>query len=370
MPDPIYVTRSFLPRKEAYLKYLERPWASAMLTNHGELCQELESRLKKLLNVNHLVLVSNGSLALHLAYKALGLKGDVLTTPFTFAATSSVLRWENCNPIFCDIDRKTFCLSPQKVEEKITKAVSGIVPVHVFGNACDVEKFEEIRLNHPGLKIIYDAAHAFGVEYTKENGKVGSLLEHGDASILSFHATKVFHCIEGGAVIVKDKDTENKIREFINFGYDPMGGGKLNPLGTNCKLSEFHAAMGLAVLDNIDLILEKRRKIVENYRRQLSNELEFQVHNKKSSENYAYFPVILKDEIQLKNLVILLNSKCIFPRRYFYPSLDTISYSTGESYCPNSREISKRILCLPLFPDLNENTQSGIIKLINDFLKK
>lgn len=341
-----------------------------MLTNHGELCQELEVRLRELLQVDHLVLVSNGSLALHLAYRALGLKGDVLTTPFTFAATSSVLRWEGCNPLFCDIDRKTFCLSPQKVEEKINNSVSGIVPVHVFGNACDVEEFDKIKAKHPGLKIIYDAAHAFGVKYTDNNDKVRSVLEYGDASILSFHATKVFHCIEGGAVIVKDKETESKIRELMNFGYDiKLGGGKLNPLGTNCKLSEFHAAMGLAVLDNIDQILEKRRKIVETYRRELSRELEFQVHNKKSSENYAYFPVILKDEIQLKEIVNLLNNNHIYPRRYFFPSLDTIGYSASDSFCPNSRDISKKILCLPLFPDLNEKVQTGIIKLINDSLK-
>ena len=370
MIEPTYVTRSYLPSKEAFLKYLEKPWNTALLTNQGELCRELESRLKSYLGVKHLILVNNGSLALHLAYKALGLRGGVITTPFTFAATSSVLFWEGCQPVFCDIDRETFCLSPDKVREKIHSNISGIVPVHVFGNACDVEAFNKIKEENPQIKLIYDAAHAFGVDYLPENcaGRKRSILEFGDASIISFHATKIFHCIEGGAVIVNDEEKEALVRGMMNFGFNGKDG--ISPLGTNCKLSEFHAAMGLAVLDDIESIMARRQEVVEKYKRELSDRISFQIHNPKSSQNYAYFPILLNDEEELELVVRELNRSNVFPRRYFFPSLDTIKYSTENFCCKNSRNISSRILCLPLFPDLKKEVQQEIIRVINETIGK
>ncbi|MBE0421182.1 DegT/DnrJ/EryC1/StrS family aminotransferase [Pseudoalteromonas nigrifaciens] len=248
----IPVTKSYLPNKKKYKTYIDRIYDSGWLTNNGSLLKELEQRLKEYLGVKHIILVANGSLALQLAYKSLELKGEVITTPFSFAATTSTLVWEGLKPIFADIDPNSFNIDTNLIEKNITPETSAIVPVHVFGNPCNVEKIQEIAQKH-NLKVIYDAAHAFGTEY-----KGQSVLNYGDISTLSFHATKLFHTIEGGAVITNDDELAQKIRLLMNFGIvSPV---KVNSLGTNAKMNEFEAAMGLCVLDEIDLVKSERAR--------------------------------------------------------------------------------------------------------------
>jgi dTDP-4-amino-4,6-dideoxygalactose transaminase len=239
----IPVTRPYLPSRERLDKYIDRIYESAWLTNRGPLLQELESRLSEFLDVQHVILVANGSLALQLAYKALELTGEVITTPFTFLATSSTLVWEGLTPVFADISPESLNLDPKKIEALISKKTSAIVPVHVYGNPCDVEAIQSLADKH-GLKVIYDAAHAFGVRF-----KGRSILKYGDVSILSFHATKIFHTIEGGAVVTNDPKIAERLRQLINFGLS--GPETIERAGTNAKMNEFEAAMGMAVLDEM-----------------------------------------------------------------------------------------------------------------------
>lgn len=318
--------------------------------------QELEKKLEEYLGVKNILLVSNGTLALQVAYKLLDLKGEVITTPFSFVATTSSLVWEHLTPIFADIDSETFNIDPEQIERHVTPVTSAILPVHVFGNSCEVEKIESIAIAH-NLKVIYDAAHAFGVDY-----KDKSVLEYGDVSTVSFHATKLFHTIEGGALIIRDDTLYAKAKRLINFGYEE---GEINGPGINSKMNEFSAAMGLAILDDMDGILEKRALIWNRYREALQGHVEFQKMNKHSTNNYHYFPIILRDEDQVLKVQQALNDANIFPRRYFYPSLDTLDYLQPQQPMERSRDIANRILCLPIYPDLSENEQSGIIKILN-----
>ncbi|HBN28622.1 MAG TPA: aminotransferase DegT, partial [Clostridiaceae bacterium] len=237
----INVTKTYLPDRTKLDKYIDKIYSTAWVTNNGQLVKELTTRLEEYLGVQNLLLVTNGTLALQIAYKALGVNGQAITTPFSFVATTSSLVWEGIEPIFVDIDPETFCIDPSKIEEAITSETTAIVPVHVFGNACDVEKIENIAQKY-GLKTIYDGAHSFGVKYNGE-----SLLSYGDATILSFHATKLFHTIEGGAIIFKNKEDYERAKLMINFGID--GTDSVIELGINAKMNEFQAAMGLCVLD-------------------------------------------------------------------------------------------------------------------------
>ena len=356
----IAVTKPYLPNRERLNTYIDEIYASGWLTNNGPLLQRLECRLKKYLNVKHLILVANGSLALQLAYKALDLKGDVITSPFSFAATSSTLAWEGLNPIFVDIDKQSLNIDPFKIKEKITPTTSAILPVHVFGNPCDVEEINIIARNH-NLKVIYDAAHAFDVTLSDSN-----ILNYGDISTLSFHATKLFHSVEGGAVITNDDSIAKKIRSLMNFGIE--GTDKINCIGTNAKLNEFEAAMGLSVLDELELIKAGRKQAWLKYNEQLKPiaKISWQSWHTQCSKNYSYLPIVFDTEATLLNCMSALNAQGVFPRRYFHPSLDTIGYSKTTQVCEISRDISSRILCLPLHADLSNFNIDKICSIIKE----
>ena len=352
----INVTKTYLPNKEKYKKYIDEIYENGWLTNNGPLVQRLEKRLAQYLGVKNIILVSNGTVALEIAYRTLDIKGFAITTPFSFVATTSSLVTNNILPIFADIDPNSFNLDPKNIEKLITPNTSAIVPVHVFGNACEVEEIEKIANKH-NLKVIYDAAHAFDVKYKDQ-----SILSFGDISTLSFHSTKLFHSIEGGALIINDDELVQKARYLINFGI--KNAEEIPELGTNAKMNEFEAAMGLCVLDDIEEIKQKRKDILENYRKELKGLVHFQEQNENATENYSYFPVVFKTEEQLLKVQKALNEKDIFPRRYFYPSLDTLEYIEPKQECKISRDISKRILCLPIYAELEKDVQDIIISTI------
>lgn len=356
----INVTKTYLPDINRYKEYIDRIYASNCLTNYGPLVQELEEKLKSYLGVNNLILVSNGTLALQVAYRALHLKGEVITSPFSFVATASSIMWENLSPIFSDIDPLTFNMHPLKIEEKINEFTSCIVPVHVFGNPCAVDEINRVAQKY-SLKVIYDAAHAFGV---KLNGE--SVLNFGDISTLSFHATKVFHSIEGGAIIVQDDDLAKQIRLLINFGIP--GPDRVTSLGINAKMNEFQAAMGLCVLEDLDLIFKERKIIWETYQSELKNFFALQVLHADCAYNYSYFAVLFESEEKMLHVRKVLNEKEIYPRRYFYPSLDKLEYIHTDGHCKNSINISSRILCLPIYPGLDVNAQNMIITTLKNNL--
>jgi dTDP-4-amino-4,6-dideoxygalactose transaminase len=308
------------------------------------------------LGVKHLVLVANGSLALQVAYKALELTGEVITTPFSFAATTSTLAWEGLNPVFADIDRQSFNLDSKQIVEKISSKTSAIVPVHVFGNPCQVLEIEKIAKEH-NLKVIYDAAHAFDVYCNGNN-----VLNYGDISTLSFHATKLFHTIEGGAIITNDDVIAHKVRNLINFGI--TGPTTIESLGTNAKMNEFEAAMGLCVLDDIEEIKAERRKIWLYYKARLETYVVFQSIDERVNYNYSYVPILLENETQLLKVEQKLKENEIIPRRYFYPSLDTLDYVTPVQFMPISRDIASRILCLPTYSGLTVTELDKIIDVV------
>ncbi len=341
----IPVTKSFMPPIEDYIEYLEKIWDSNQLTNNGPLVQELESKLKKYLCVKHLFFVSNGTIALQIAIKALDLKDEIITTPFSYVATTSSVVWEGCKPIFVDIDPNTLCINPDLIEQAITPQTTAILATHVYGIPCDVEKIKEIAQRH-NLKVIYDAAHTFGVKY-KDN----SLVSYGDISILSFHATKIFHTVEGGAIITQDDELAHRISYMRNFGH--KSAEEFWGVGINGKNSEFHAAMGLCNLKFIEEIIKKRKYVTKIYDSKFQK---FGLQRPNLPENtlynYAYYPLIFPSEELLSKVQKQLNAKKIFPRRYFFPSLNNLPFLKSENMS-NSDSISKRILCLPLFPDLN-----------------
>ncbi len=353
----IAVTKTYLPNQEKYQDYINRIYKSGWLTNNGALVQELEQRLASYLGVKHLICVANGSLALQLSYKALDLTEEVITTPFSFVATSSTLVWEGLQPVFADIDPSSFNINPNKIEALITPNTSAIVPTHVFGNPCEVEKIQSIAKKH-NLKVVYDAAHAFGVQYKDQ-----SVLNYGDISVMSFHATKLFHTIEGGAIITNDDEIAKKVRLLINFGI--TGPTTIKSLGINAKMNEMEAAMGLCVLDEIDTIYTKRKNVWETYRRQLSG-FTFQHWNPKSKNNYAYVPILFERESEVLRIEEKLKKNNIIPRRYFYPSLDTLDYLQTDQICENSRNIASRILCLPIYHSLQEEELIKIISMLKE----
>ena len=352
----INVTKTYLPNKEKYKKYIDEIYENGWLTNNGPLVQRLEKRLAEYLGVKNIILVSNGTVALEIAYRTLDIKGFAITTPFSFVATTSSLVTNNILPIFADIDPNTFNLDPKNIEKLITPNTSAIVPVHVFGNACEVEQIEKIANKH-NLKVVYDAAHAFDVKYKNQ-----SVLNYGDISTLSFHSTKLFHSIEGGALIINDDELVQKARYLINFGIKNTE--EIPHLGTNAKMNEFEAAMGLCVLDEIENIKNSRKEVYETYQKELNGIVQFQEQNKNATENYSYFPIVFKTEEQLLKVQKALNEKQIFPRRYFYPSLDTLEYIEPKQECKISRDISKRILCLPIYAELEKDVQDIIISTI------
>ncbi len=353
----IPVTKPFLPPIEEYEEYLKGIWKRNWLTNNGPLVNELELALKDYLNVKHLLFVTNGTIAIQLAIKALGLKGEIITTPFSYVATTSSIVWEGCQPVFVDIDSATCNIDPAKIETAITPNTSAILATHVYGNPCNVVAIDEIAKRR-NLKVIYDGAHAFGV---KLNGK--SIFEYGDISTCSFHATKLFHTIEGGSVVTKDPELLKRMAYLRNFGHD--GPDRFAELGINGKNSEFHAAMGLVNLKYIDQIIANRKTLSIHYdkfmatfqgvRPEISSEVEY---------NYAYYPVIFNSEKLLLKVFETLNQNWINPRRYFFPSLENLPYINQKSRCEVAGSICGRALCLPLFDTLTKEEIDMIFRII------
>jgi dTDP-4-amino-4,6-dideoxygalactose transaminase len=345
----IQVTEPFLPPFEEYVEYLKGIWERNWLTNQGPLVQELEQKLQEYHQLSMPVhCVANGSLGLQIALKALGVKGEVVTTPFSYVATTACPLWEGCTVKFADIEPDTLTIAPKAVEASITPQTEAILATHVFGNPCDCEALEAIAKKH-GLALIFDAAHAFGVTY---KGK--SILEYGDASMVSLHATKLFHAVEGGFIVAKDPAVSEKMEWMRRFGH--KGQEEFHGVGTNAKLSEFHAAMGLCNLNHIDEILVKRKAISEFYDEELigssSNSLRSLVSRSQASKNFAYYPVIFDSEQSLLDAMQTLSDAGIFARRYFYPDLSEC-FAAGADTCSKSIDVSKRILCLPLSATLS-----------------
>lgn len=353
----INVTKTYLPDRDKYKSYIDSIFDSNQLTNNGHHVKQLTQRLSEYLGVKNLLLVSNGTLALQIAYKLLELKGDVITTPFSFVATTSSLVWEGLNPIFADIDRETLTIDPQAIENEITSQTTAIVATHVFGNACDIEAIDQLAKKYQ-LKVVYDAAHTFGVHFKDSN-----ILNYGDISMISFHSTKLFHTIEGGALVIQDEELYDKAQQMINFGI--TGPSQITSLGINAKMNEFQAAMGLCVLDDMDFILQRRKEKYEYYTRNLEqlDGIAFPVHSPNCNRNYSYFPVLFETEEILLRVVEELNKYEIYPRRYFYPSLESLGYVTNQEM-KVSPDIACTILCLPLFVDLEQSTQIQIIEVI------
>lgn len=358
----IPVTKPYLPPKEEYLSYIDGIWSRNWLTNSGPLELEFEDKLRNYLNISNVSFVSNGTIALQMAIKALSLQGEIITTPFSFIATTSSIVWEGCTPVFADIDKETFNISPDSIERNITSKTSAILATHVYGNPCDIDAIEKIAKKH-NIKVIYDGAHAFGVKY---KGK--SIFEYGDISITSFHATKLFHTIEGGAIFTTSDSMMKKLNHMKNFGHD--GPEKYIELGVNGKNSEFHAAMGLTNFKHIEDILSKRKTQFEYYLKNLGSE------NYKSQKiasdivyNYAYFPMLLNTEKDLLKVINALSKNEIFGRRYFFPTLDNATYLDESVNIPIAKDIANRILCLPLFHSLNVSDIDLITAIINDTLK-
>lgn len=353
----IPVTKPFLPPIQEYEHYLQDIWKRNWLTNNGPLVNELELKLKDYFAIKHLLFVTNGTIAIQLAIKALGLKGKIITTPFSYVATTSSIVWEGCEPVFVDIDPATCNMDPGKIEDAITPTTSAILATHVYGNPCDVEAIDEIA-GRRNLKVIYDGAHAFGVKF---KGK--SIFEYGDISTCSFHATKLFHTVEGGAVVTQDPDLLKKIAYLRNFGHD--GPERFAELGINGKNSEFHAAMGLVNLNYVAQIIGTRKKLSHHYDKFLRT---FQGVKPRIAEeveyNYAYYPLIFNSEKLLVNVLETLNQNWIHPRRYFFPSLEDLPYVNQHSRCEVSDTISKRALCLPLFDTLTPEEIDMIFRII------
>ena len=356
----INVTKTYLPNKEKYKRYVDEIYDNGWLTNEGPLVKRLEKRLQEYLGVKNIVLVCNGTVALEVAYRVLDLSGFAITTPFSFVASTSSLVTNQLLPIFTDINEATFNLNPRDIEGLITPNTGAIVPVHVFGNACEIDEIEKIAKKNK-LKVIYDGAHAFGVNYKEQ-----SLLNYGDISTLSFHSTKIFHSVEGGALVINDDELAQKARYLINFGIKNQE--EIPHLGINGKMNEFEAAMGLCVLDDMEEITYKRKNIFDKYTNDLQGLVKFQERNPNATQNYSYFPVVFKCEEDLLNTQKALNEKNIFPRRYFYPSLDTLNYIEPKQECKISRKISRQILCLPLYAELEADSQKKIISIITSTL--
>lgn len=343
----ITVTKPFLPPLSEFQDRVAEIFDRQWLTNHGPLVHDLEDKLKDFLEVDYLQFVTNGTLALQIAIKGLDLKGEVITTPFSYVATTSSLVWEGCKPVFGDIDPDSFNIDPVKIEEKITDQTTAILATHVFGNPCDIESIESIASEY-NLKVIYDGAHSFGVRY-----KGNSIYKHGDYSILSFHATKLFHTVEGGAVVTGNAELDDRVSNLKNFGHD--GYEAFNGLGINGKNSEFHAAMGLCNLKYIKDILTKYKALYSLYLNELSglSQVRFQKINADCDYNYAYFPIVFESEELMLKVKKVLEARNIFPRRYFYPSLSKLDY-VKKSIVPITEQISSCILCLPLFYELSK----------------
>ncbi|QKZ13650.1 DegT/DnrJ/EryC1/StrS family aminotransferase [Spirosoma sp. KUDC1026] len=356
----INVTKSYLPDLDEYTNYLKGIWERVHLTNDGPLLRQLENEMKAVLGVKHLKFCSNGTVVLQMALKALDITKEVITTPFSYVATTNVLLWEGCTPVFADITPDDFCIDPAKIEPLITENTQAILATHVYGNACQIEQIQAIADKH-NLKVIYDAAHTFGASY---NGQ--SILSYGDISTCSFHATKVFHTVEGGCIITNDDELAQKLHFYRSFGHR---NDDYFSVGINAKNSEFHAAMGLCVLPKVPDLIAARKQVFGYY----DDRLDFSRISRPTllpgvEYNYAYYPVVFDSEETLLRVVEALKAQEIMPRRYFYPSLNTLPFAqipgSGQS-CPISEDVSLRVLALPMYPDLAEADVDRIASIVN-----
>jgi dTDP-4-amino-4,6-dideoxygalactose transaminase len=363
----IYVTQPFIPPLKEFTKYLEKIWDTKILTNNGPFHQQFEQALAEYLGVKYISLFSNGTLALVTALQVLKISGEVITTPFSFVATTHSLWWNNIKPVFVDIEPETFTLDPKKIEAAITPKTTAILPVHVYGNPCNVEKIQEIADIY-GLKLIYDAAHAFGVKI-----KGNSITDFGDLSVLSFHATKVFNTFEGGAIVCHNEKTKNRIDYLKNFGF----ANEITVVepGINAKMNEFQAALGLLQLKYIDKVIEKRKQISLAYRKNIGSIPGIKVLDDISNvqHNYAYFPILIdKDKYGKSRDDVYegLKKHNIYTRRYFYPLISQFrSYrgleSAKDGLLPVAEKTAESILCLPIYPNLSLD----IVDLVKKILK-
>jgi dTDP-4-amino-4,6-dideoxygalactose transaminase len=353
--DRINVTKTFLPPLNEYQAYLEGIWQRGQLTNQGTLLKQLQTELETYLQVEELHFVTNGTLALQIAMRALGIpEGEVITTPFSYVATTSAIMWEGCTPVYVDIDPQTLCIDPRKIVAAITPRTKAIMPVHVFGRPCEVQAIEAIAAAH-GLKVIYDAAHAFGVQVAGQ-----SIMRWGDISTCSFHATKLFHTIEGGGIVVNDRAAGKAVELTKRFGHE---GDEHAMLGINAKASEFQAAMGLCNLKYIEQIIGRRKAVCEQYDAALAGSgLLIFPPMTGVKHNYAYYPILMESESQLLAMIERMAADNIYPRRYFYPSLNTLPYVAQAGECPVSEDIARRIMCLPLYTDLKQEDVERICK--------
>lgn len=353
----INVTKTFFPPITEYQAQVQRIWDNQWLTNRGALVLELEEKLKEYLSVSNIIIMNNGTIPIQIALKILGNGGEIITTPFSYVATTAAIVWENCTPVFVDIHPEYLTIDETKIEEAITNNTTAILATHVFGNPCHIEAIEAIAKKH-NLYVIYDAAHAFGVTY---QGK--SIFDYGVVSTCSFHATKLFHTGEGGALFCNDTTMRDKLFYSHNFGHN--GPNDFHGLGINGKISELQAAMGLAVFPHMAEIISGRKKIVDHYNEHLDFTKLSKIKIRENTQwNYSYYPVIFETETLLLNVQKSLNDKQIFPRRYFYPSLNKVNY-VGKSEMKVSERVASRILCLPLSDFIKEMDLIQICLLIN-----
>ena len=358
MNKRINVTKSFIPPLEEYTSYIKKAWNNEWLTNNGELYRELTEKLKEFLAVDHLIPMTNGTLPINIALNAFGNKGEIITTPFSYVATTASIVWENCTPVFVDINPIYLTIDETKIEEAITNKTTAILATHVFGNPCEVDVINKIAKKY-NLKVIYDGAHCFGVKYKNK-----SIFSYGDVSTCSFHATKLFHTAEGGVAICKDEKIYHEIFYRHNFGHN--GPLDFHGLGINAKMSELQAAMGLSLFPYIDHIISERKKVCDTYSKKLNfkNFKPLQIREF-TDWNYSYYPVIFDSEEILLEIEKKLNKANIYPRRYFYPSLEKLPY-INENNCSISEDISSRIMCLPLYVGIEKGELNLITKLINE----
>lgn len=361
----IYVTQPYLPPLDEFLPYLERIWESKILTNGGPSHQQLEQALCEYLGVEHIALFTNGTIALVTALQALRITGEVITTPYSFVATSHSLLWNGIKPVFVDIDPNTLNLDPARIEAAITPQTTAIMPVHCYGHPCDVEAIQKIADNY-NLKVIYDAAHAFGVQC-----HCGSVLNHGDLSVLSFHATKVFNTFEGGAIVCPDAKTKTRIDQLKNFGH--VGEVTVVAPGINGKMSEFNAALGLLQLKYIDQAIARRKEIDATYRDRLKDVKGIRCLQDAGEKvaNYAYFPILVEDNYSVSrdDLYQKLKDNGIHPRRYFYPLITDFPMYRGlpsahQDNLSVATAAAQKVLCLPIYPALESEQVEIITSLI------
>jgi dTDP-4-amino-4,6-dideoxygalactose transaminase len=355
----ITVTKTYLPSLDNYVRQLKNIWRSGRITNNGPLACQLSDELKDYLGVSNIEVVANGTLALQFAIRALELHGEIITTPYSYVATTNAILWEGCDPVFVDIEDKNFCINPELIEAAVTEKTTAILATHVYGYPCDVVRIQKIAKKHK-LKVIYDAAHAFGVRLS---GK--SLLVHGDCSALSFHATKLFHTAEGGAVICKNAQVSKRIFLMKKFGH--IGEEKYLDIGVNAKMSELHAAMGICLLPHIDELISRRAAIFLWYQELLDGSpVQIPDIGSGVKYNYPYYPVIFPSHNAMMRARQALLKKNIVPRRYFYPSLNTLPFLRPElkRACPVSENISSRVLCLPIYNALQKKDVKEICSII------